>query len=106
MSAKAMPGLREAWAKPPLLEVLKRARATQEIRTERDDCVSLREKTNREKDILEWIDDRISSQKSKLKMLNNGGYGNSIAAGMAMGYIEACEDFREQMEWLKQDTIA
>jgi len=68
--------------------------------------VSFREKTNREKEVLKWIDDRVSSEKSKLKKLNNDGYGNSVAAGMAMGYVEACEYFREQMEWLNQDTIA
>lgn len=59
--------------------------------------MSLREKTNREKEVLKWIDDRVSSEKSKLKKLNNDGYGNSVAAGMALGYIDACNDLLEML---------
>jgi len=54
-------------------------------------------KTNRESEFELRVLERISREQHSLKKLSSEGYGNSVAAGMAIGYIDACNDLLEML---------
>lgn len=54
-------------------------------------------KTNREAEFELMVLERITREQHRLKNLSSEGYGNSVAAGMAIGYIDACNDLLEML---------
>lgn len=54
-------------------------------------------KTNREAEFELMVLERITREQHRLKKLSSEGYGNSVAAGMAIGYIDACNDLLEML---------